>query len=62
MLCKPRQRKRFAGDSSVAVNYTYSRAINDYGDQSDGESGLFTAMAGPYWHLNRGVAGFGPDA
>ncbi len=49
---------RFAGDSSVAVNYTYSRSINDYGDQSDGESGLFTAMAGPYWHLNRGVAGF----
>ncbi|RSL19151.1 carboxypeptidase family protein [Edaphobacter aggregans] len=49
---------RFAGDSSVAVNYTYSRAINDYGDQSDGESGLFTAMGGPYWRLNRGVAGF----
>ena len=49
---------RFAGDSSVAVNYTYSRSINDYGDQSDGESSLFTAMAGPYWHLNRGVAGF----
>jgi hypothetical protein len=51
-------KKRFAGDSSVAVNYTYSRAINDYGDQSDGESGLFTAMAAPYWQLNRGVAGF----
>ena len=53
-------KRRFAGDSSVAVNYTYSRAINDYGDQSDGESGLFTAMRGSeaYWHLNRGVAGF----
>jgi hypothetical protein len=51
-------KKRFAGDSSVSMNYTYSRAINDYGDQSDGESGLFTAMAAPYWHLNRGVAGF----
>jgi hypothetical protein len=51
-------KKKFAGDSSVAVNYTYSRAINDYGDQSDGESSLFTAMGGPYWHLNRGVAGF----
>jgi hypothetical protein len=49
---------RFAGDSSIAVNYTYSRSINDYGDQSDGESGLFTAMGGPYWRLNRGVAGF----
>jgi hypothetical protein len=49
---------RFAGDSSIALNYTWSRAINDYGDQSDGESSLFTAMAGPYWHLNRGVAGF----
>jgi hypothetical protein len=51
-------KRRFSGDSSVAVNYTYSRAINDYGDQSDGESGLFTAMGGPYWRLNRGVAGF----
>lgn len=49
---------RFSGDSIVELNYTYSRAINDYGDQSDGESGLFTAMAGPYWRLNRGVAGF----
>ena len=51
-------KKRFSGDSNVAVNYTYSRSINDYGDQSDGESGLFTAMAAPYWRLNRGVAGF----
>ena len=51
-------KKRFSGDSNVAINYTYSRAINDYGDQSDGESGLFTAMAAPYWRLNRGVAGF----
>jgi hypothetical protein len=51
-------KRRFAGDSSVAVNYTYSRSINDYGDQSDGESSLFTAMGGPYWRLNRGVAGF----
>lgn len=51
-------KKRFTGDSNVAINYTWSRAINDYGDQSDGESSLFTAMAGPYWHLNRGVAGF----
>ncbi len=50
---------RFAGDSSLAVNYTYSRSINDYGDQSDGESSLFTAMtAAPYWRLNRGAAGF----
>jgi hypothetical protein len=53
-------KKRFAGDSSVAMNYTWSRAINDYGDQSDGESGVFTNMRGSeaYWHLNRGVAGF----
>lgn len=51
-------KRRFAGGSNVALNYTYSRAINDYGDQSDGESGLFTAMAAPYWRLNRGVAGF----
>jgi hypothetical protein len=53
-------KKRFSGDSNVAINYTYSRAINDYGDQSDGESGLFTAMRGSeaYWRLNRGSAGF----
>ena len=51
-------KRRFSGENSVAVNYTYSRSINDYGDQSDGESGLFTAMGGPYWRLNRGVAGF----
>lgn len=51
-------KKRFAGENSVALSYTYSRSINDYGDQSDGEGGLFTNMTGPYWILNRGVAGF----
>jgi hypothetical protein len=52
-------KRRFAGDSSVGVNYTWSRAINDYGDQSDGESSLLVAMtAQPYWHLNKAVAGF----
>ena len=50
---------RFAGDSSVGVNYTYSRAINDYGDQSDGESSMLVPMTSqPYWHLNKSVAGF----
>jgi len=50
---------RFAGDSSVGVNYTYSRAINDYGDQSNGESALLVPMIlQPYWHLNKSVAGF----
>jgi hypothetical protein len=50
---------RFAGDSSVGVNYTYSRAINDYGDQSDGESSMPVPMTSqPYWHLNKSVAGF----
>jgi hypothetical protein len=52
-------KRRFGADSNVAINYTYSRSINDYGDQSDGESALFIAMKEePYWHLNRGVAGF----
>jgi hypothetical protein len=50
---------RFAGDSSVGVNYTYSRAINDYGDQSDGESSMLVPMTSqPYWHRNKSVAGF----
>jgi hypothetical protein len=52
-------KRRFANNSSVGVNYTWSRAINDYGDQSDGESSLLVAMtAQPYWHLNKAVAGF----
>jgi hypothetical protein len=43
----------------VGVNYTYSRAINDYGDQSDGMSSLQVAMTAPaYWRLNRAAAGF----
>ena len=50
-------KKRFSTDSFVQVNYTWSRSINDYGDQSDGEGGPFTDMI-PYWRLNRGVAGF----
>lgn len=50
-------KRRFAGDSSVGVNYTYSRAENDYGDQADGSSSL-TIAALPYWRLNRAVAGF----
>jgi hypothetical protein len=50
-------KKRFAADSFVQVNYTWSRSINDYGDQSDGEGGPFTDMIA-YWRLNRGVAGF----
>ncbi|MGA7340562.1 MAG: TonB-dependent receptor, partial [Terracidiphilus sp.] len=50
-------KRRFAGDSSVGVNYTYSRAQNDYGDQADGSSSL-TIAALPHWRLNRAVAGF----
>ena len=49
---------RFTGNSMVAVNYTYSRSISDYGGNSDGWSGVFTSMSGPYWRLNRGVSGF----
>lgn len=47
---------RFAGASSVAINYTYSRSINDYGANSDGEGSLRIAMPDPYWRLNRGVS------
>jgi hypothetical protein len=50
-------KRRFAGDSSVGVNYTYSRAENDYGDQADGSSSL-TVAALPFWRLNRARAGF----
>jgi hypothetical protein len=50
-------KRRFSGDSSVGVNYTYSRSQNDYGDQADGSSSL-TVAALPYWRLNRAVAGF----
>ncbi|MGH9604798.1 MAG: TonB-dependent receptor domain-containing protein [Terracidiphilus sp.] len=52
-------KKSFANASYLQVNYTYSRSINDYGDQSDGEGGLPIAMTSqPYWRLNRTVAGF----
>jgi len=50
-------KKSFSANSFVQVNYTWSRSINDYGDQSDGEGGPFTDMVA-YWRLNRGVAGF----
>lgn len=49
--------KRFSRGASLGLNYTYSKAINDYGDQSDGSSGL--PVADPnYWYKNRSVAGF----
>lgn len=50
-------KRRFSGDGSFGVNYTYSRASNDYGDQADGSSSL-TVAALPYWRLNRARAGF----
>lgn len=50
-------KKRFSNNGFVQLNYTYSRSINDYGDQSDGEGGPFTDMVA-YWRLNRGAAGF----
>jgi hypothetical protein len=50
-------KRRFAGDSSMGVNYTYSRSINDYGDASDGSSSLLVAYM-PDYRLNRAVAGF----
>jgi len=39
------------------MNYTYSKSINDYGDQSDGSSSLLVAYQ-PFFYKNRGVAGF----
>lgn len=50
-------KRRFAGDSMVGVNYTYSRSINDYGDASDGSSSLLVAYL-PDYRFNRAVAGF----
>ncbi len=50
-------KRRFAGDSVVEVNYTYSRSINDYGDASDGSSSLLVAYL-PDYRFNRAVAGF----
>jgi hypothetical protein len=50
-------KRRFSSDSTVAVNYTYSRSINDYGDASDGSSSLLVAYL-PDYRLNRAVAGF----
>lgn len=49
---------RFKGDSMVALSYTWSRGINDYGENSDGESALKISMADPYWRLNRGVSDY----
>jgi hypothetical protein len=50
-------KRRFASDSTVGVNYTYSRSINDYGDASDGSSSLLVAYL-PDYRFNRAVAGF----
>jgi len=48
---------RFANGGSVGANYTWSRSMNDYGDQSDGSSSLFVAYL-PDYYRNRGVSGF----
>jgi hypothetical protein len=50
-------KRRFAGDSSLGVNYTYSRSINDYGDGSDGYSSSLVNYL-PDYRFNRAVAGF----
>jgi Carboxypeptidase regulatory-like domain/TonB dependent receptor-like, beta-barrel len=50
-------KRRFSSDSTVGVNYTYSRSINDYGDASDGSSSLLVAYL-PDYRFNRAVAGF----
>jgi hypothetical protein len=48
---------RFTNSGNVGLTYTYSRSINDYGDNSDGSSSLLVNYQ-PLFHLNRGVAGF----
>lgn len=50
-------KRRFANNGLFGINYTYSRSINDYGDQSDGSSSLLVAYL-PDFRLNRAVAGF----
>lgn len=50
-------KRRFAHGDSVGLNYTYSKSINDYGDQSDGSSGLRVAYL-PDYFKNRGPSGF----
>jgi hypothetical protein len=50
-------KRRFAGDSNVGITYTYSRSINDYGDNSDGSSSLLVNYQ-PFFYRNKGVAGF----
>ena len=49
---------RFASDSMVALSYTWSRSINDFGENSDGESSLKISMPQPYWSLNRGLSDY----
>jgi hypothetical protein len=50
-------KRRFSGDSNVGITYTYSRSINDYGDNSDGASSLLVSYLPDYFR-NKGVAGF----
>jgi hypothetical protein len=50
-------KRRFSNNGNVGITYTYSRSINDYGDNSDGSSSLLVNSI-PYFHLNKGVAGF----
>lgn len=48
-------RKRFARGGSLGVNYTYSKAIDNYADNSDATP-LVNYL--PYYYKNRGVSGF----
>jgi hypothetical protein len=52
-------KRRFANNGSVAVNYTLSHSINDYGDNSDGEGGpANSSLVHKYWLQNRATSGF----
>jgi hypothetical protein len=52
-------KRRFANNGSLAVNYTLSHSINDYGDNSDGEGGPANqTLVHQYWLQNRTTSGF----
>jgi hypothetical protein len=50
-------KRRFADGGTFGVNYTYSRAIDDYGDNSEGEQTILVPYL-PDYYRNRGLAGF----
>jgi hypothetical protein len=50
-------KRRFANGGTFGINYTYSRSINDYGDNSEGEQTILVNYL-PDYSRNRGLSGF----